>query len=64
MNITIIDTGYVGIFTGACLADLAKLAEQVGVDIDLVEQFHYKPAMTAKDGIQRFMDWYFDFYVQ
>jgi UDP-glucuronate 4-epimerase len=25
---------------------------------DLVEQFHYKPATTVKDGIQRFVAWY------
>jgi UDP-glucuronate 4-epimerase len=25
---------------------------------DLVEQFHYKPATTVQDGIQRFVDWY------
>jgi UDP-glucuronate 4-epimerase len=26
--------------------------------MDLVEQFHYKPATTVQDGIQRFVDWY------
>jgi len=31
---------------------------------DLVEQFHYKPATTVKDGIQRFVDWYLEFYGQ
>ena len=29
---------------------------------DLVEQFHYKPATTVKDGIQQFVDWYLEFY--
>jgi UDP-glucuronate 4-epimerase len=29
---------------------------------DLVEQFHYKPTTTVKDGIKRFVDWYSDYY--
>ena len=29
---------------------------------DLVEQFHYQPATTVKDGIQRFVDWYRNYY--
>tara|TARA_B110000503_G_scaffold87784_1_gene133244 strand:- start:510 stop:719 length:210 start_codon:yes stop_codon:yes gene_type:complete len=29
---------------------------------DLVEQFHYKPATTVQDGIQRFVDWYRDYF--
>ena len=29
---------------------------------DLVEQFHYKPATTVQDGIQRFVNWYRDYY--
>lgn len=29
---------------------------------DLVEQFHYKPATTVDDGIQRFVDWYRNYY--
>jgi UDP-glucuronate 4-epimerase len=29
---------------------------------DLVEQFHYKPATTVNDGIQRFAAWYREFY--
>ncbi len=29
---------------------------------DLVEQFHYKPATTVKDGIQRFVVWYRNYY--
>ena len=29
---------------------------------DLVEQFDYKPATTVQDGIQRFVDWYRDYY--
>lgn len=29
---------------------------------DLVEQFHYKPATTVQDGIQRFVDWYRNYY--
>jgi hypothetical protein len=36
MNITTVGTGYVNLVTGTCLDDL-------------VEQFHYKPATTAKD---------------
>jgi UDP-glucuronate 4-epimerase len=51
MNITIIDTGYVGLVTGA------------NVD-DLVERLYYKPVTTVKDGIQRFVDWYLEFYGQ
>jgi UDP-glucuronate 4-epimerase len=29
---------------------------------DLVEQFHYQPATTVKDGIQKFVDWYVSYY--
>ncbi len=29
---------------------------------DLVEQFHYKPTTTVKDGIKRFVDWYRNYY--
>ena len=29
---------------------------------DLVEQFHYKPSTTVQDGIQRFVDWYRNYY--
>lgn len=29
---------------------------------DLVEQFHYKPATSVEDGINRFVDWYRDFF--
>jgi UDP-glucuronate 4-epimerase len=29
---------------------------------DLVEQFHYKPAITVQDGIQLFVDWYRNYY--
>ena len=29
---------------------------------DLVEQFCYKPAVTVQDGIQRFVNWYRDYY--
>ena len=29
---------------------------------DLVEQFHYKPVTTVQDGIQRFVDWYRDYF--
>ena len=29
---------------------------------DLVEQFHYKPATTVQDGIQRFVNWYRNYY--
>ena len=29
---------------------------------DLVEQFHYQPATTVKDGIQQFVDWYLSYY--
>jgi UDP-glucuronate 4-epimerase len=29
---------------------------------DLVEQFHYKPATTVQDGIQRFVNWYRDYF--
>ena len=29
---------------------------------DLVDQFHYKPATTVQDGIQRFVDWYRHYY--
>ena len=29
---------------------------------ELVEQFHYKPATTVNCGIQRFVDWYCDYY--
>ena len=29
---------------------------------DLVEQFNYKPATTVQDGIQRFVDWYRDYF--
>jgi UDP-glucuronate 4-epimerase len=29
---------------------------------DLVEQFDYKPATTVEDGLQRFVDWYRDYY--
>jgi UDP-glucuronate 4-epimerase len=29
---------------------------------DLVEQFDYKPATTVQDGLQRFVDWYRDYY--
>jgi UDP-glucuronate 4-epimerase len=29
---------------------------------DLVEQFHYKPATTVQDGIQRFVGWYKDYF--
>ena len=29
---------------------------------DLVEQFHYKPVTTVEDGIQRFVDWYRDYF--
>jgi len=29
---------------------------------NLVEQFHYQPATTVKDGIQRFVDWYRNYY--
>ena len=29
---------------------------------DLVEQFHYKPATNVQDGIQRFVDWYLNYY--
>jgi UDP-glucuronate 4-epimerase len=27
---------------------------------DLVEQFHYKPETSVKDGINRFVSWYSD----
>ena len=29
---------------------------------NLVEQFHYKPATTVQDGIQRFVNWYRNYY--
>jgi len=29
---------------------------------DLVEQFHYQPATRVEDGIQRFVDWYRNYY--
>ena len=29
---------------------------------DLVQQFDYKPATTVQDGVQRFVDWYRDYY--
>lgn len=29
---------------------------------DLVEQFHYQPATTVKDGIKQFVDWYCHYY--
>ena len=29
---------------------------------DLVEQFHYKPTTTVEDGIERFVDWYRDYF--
>ena len=29
---------------------------------DLVDQFHYKPDTTVQDGIQRFVDWYRDYF--
>jgi UDP-glucuronate 4-epimerase len=29
---------------------------------DLFEQFDYKPATTVQDGLQRFVDWYRDYY--
>lgn len=29
---------------------------------DLVEQFHYKPSTSIENGIQLFIDWYFDYY--
>lgn len=29
---------------------------------DLVEQFHYQPATTVEEGIQRFVAWYRDYY--
>jgi UDP-glucuronate 4-epimerase len=29
---------------------------------DLVEQFNYQPATTVKDGIQRFVSWYSNYY--
>ena len=29
---------------------------------DLVEQFQYKPATTVQDGIQRFVNWYLNYY--
>jgi len=29
---------------------------------DLAEQFHYQPKTTVKDGIQRFVDWYRNYY--
>ena len=29
---------------------------------DLVQQFNYKPATTVQDGIQRFVDWYRNYY--
>ncbi len=29
---------------------------------DLVEQFNYKPSTTIQDGIQRFVEWYRDYY--
>ena len=28
---------------------------------DLVEQFHYQPATTVEEGIQRFVVWYRDY---
>jgi UDP-glucuronate 4-epimerase len=31
---------------------------------DLVEHFHHQPATTIKDGIQRFVNWYLEFYGQ
>jgi hypothetical protein len=51
MNITIIDNGYEGLFTGA------------NVD-DLVEPFYYKPTTTVNDGIQRSVVCYVEFYSQ
>ena len=29
---------------------------------DLVEQFHYQPATTVRDGIQEFVNWYLNYY--
>ena len=29
---------------------------------DLVEQFHYQPTTMVKDGVQRFVDWYRNYY--
>ena len=29
---------------------------------ELVEQFHYQPATTVKDGIQQFVSWYSNYY--
>ena len=29
---------------------------------DLIEQFDYKPTTTIQDGIQRFVDWYRNYY--
>jgi UDP-glucuronate 4-epimerase len=29
---------------------------------DLAEQFHYKPATTVQDGIQKFVDWYRNYF--
>lgn len=56
MKITIADIGYVGLFQPGDVPDT-----YANVD-DLVEQFHYKPATTVNDGIQRFVDWYREFY--
>ena len=29
---------------------------------ELIEEFDYKPATTIQDGIQRFVDWYRNYY--
>jgi UDP-glucuronate 4-epimerase len=41
------------------LGDVPDTYADVG---DLVEQFHYRPSTSVRDGIQRFVDWYREFY--
>ena len=50
---------------GRAVAELKSLGDAHGSNADvsdLVEQFHYKPATTVQDGIQRFVDWYRNYY--
>ncbi|MDA7723355.1 NAD-dependent epimerase [Pseudomonadales bacterium] len=41
------------------LGDVPDTYADVG---DLVEQFHYRPSTSVRDGIQGFVDWYREFY--
>ena len=62
MNITVIGSGYVGLVSGTCFAEMGNRVTCVDIDPvkieKLIKGIKYSPGTDVKSGIDDFVRWY------